>query len=614
MTEAAVAAGGTAELFQLIPAVFMAAAFLCGLLLHRRSAGLAAWDRLLLVASPGFAGLALVILAAAVMHGATFYWNPPRITPIASMLAGYAHYYGPASGPVLNTIYPPMSSLAYFPVGFAGTTLQATIITALIGGTAFYLPVGLLLFSFRSKEPGGWLPSFYTALFFLMVTATSLALRGSAFFQPVDPIALGFATTAGLCLYLHIKRQPQGKGLLSASAAFAVLAVWSKQTMVPLGLALPTFLLAACGWQQCRAYLVRLTIFALSISGVFLLAFPATEMFFNIWTLPSEHPFRSDRYPFMYGIELLRSLRETAFIVPLGLAALAAVVFLHRSEEKRSWRNSIAEHPWLLFAWIALLQVPTSYLGFLKEGGRANSFSPVLYFATVVAAIGLLGSRAFPGLARLARDEQRVRHRLHGVLVASAPLLLAVVVCSFAFLDPNEDSRLRSSIVIMTVSFAAVLLAFLFGSTRSLATLFDFSGRVLSVLIALYLCFHLMHFSLLQFSMPEAKVYGPVIGAYNFAKERPEQVYLPYDPLTTLLTDGKLYHFDYGLFDRRLAGREISREHFEAHIPARIRYILYPRWTTARDSPREALRYLEGFEKTEAMGKMNLWWDVYERW
>jgi len=599
------------ESYELIPAILIALAFLLGLLLSRRSSDLRPFERLLMVAAPGFGCIALVMLAAAVSHGATFYWNPPRIAPIASMFAGYPHYHGPEVGPVLNTIYPPMSSLAYFPVGLATTTFQATIITAIIGGIAFYLPVALLLFSFRSPEKGGWLPSFYATLFFLMVGTTSYALRGSAFFQPVDPIALGLSALAGLALFRYIATEPHSRRLLSVSAVCAVLAVWSKQTMAPIGLALPTFLLAACGWQHCRAYLVRLALFGIALSLLFLLVFPVDEMIFNIWTLPSAHPFRSDRYPFIYAVEFLRSSRETFFVLPLALAAIGAVGYLNRQTVGLSWRRSLAEHPWLLFAWIALLQLPTSYLGFMKEGGRANSFTPVLYFITIVASVSLLGSRAFPSFPGRDIDLEKVRDRLHGWLITATPVLLALSLGLFCILDPREDSRLRGSIVIVSLGLGAVLAGLLTGTGRSLPGLLDFAGRAFAVLISLHMAFNLMHFSLLQFSMPEAKVHGPVIGAYSFAKAHPGEVYFPYDPLTTLLTDGKLYHFDYGLYDRRLAGEEISDEHFREHIPARLKYVLYPRWTSPQDSPRESFRYLVGFRQTDQFSEMSAWWDVF---
>lgn len=43
-----------------------------------------------------------------------------------------------------------------------------------------------------------------------------------------------------------------------------------------------------------------------------------------------------------------------------------------------------------------------------------------------------------------------------------------------------------------------------------------------------------------------------------------------------LLADGRLYHFDWGIVDRRLAGFAPSREHLIDGLPEHLRVVVYP--------------------------------------
>lgn len=49
----------------------------------------------------------------------------------------------------------------------------------------------------------------------------------------------------------------------------------------------------------------------------------------------------------------------------------------------------------------------------------------------------------------------------------------------------------------------------------------------------------------------------------------------PWNPLSTLYAEGKVYHFEYGVFDRVFAGFKPEQEHFEKHIPENLTYIIW---------------------------------------
>ncbi|GAB4291930.1 MAG: hypothetical protein Kow0090_05620 [Myxococcota bacterium] len=64
--------------------------------------------------------------------------------------------------------------------------------------------------------------------------------------------------------------------------------------------------------------------------------------------------------------------------------------------------------------------------------------------------------------------------------------------------------------------------------------------------------------------------------AYEFSRQNPGKAYFPYHILSTLMAEGKLYHFDHALIDRYFAGMSLSREQFMKYIPQNMDYLIYP--------------------------------------
>ena len=65
--------------------------------------------------------------------------------------------------------------------------------------------------------------------------------------------------------------------------------------------------------------------------------------------------------------------------------------------------------------------------------------------------------------------------------------------------------------------------------------------------------------------------------AWAVALRHPEQVYFPWDPLATLMAEGRLYHFEYGVIDRIYVGRAPAPGALNAGLPARLSVVVYPR-------------------------------------
>jgi hypothetical protein len=63
---------------------------------------------------------------------------------------------------------------------------------------------------------------------------------------------------------------------------------------------------------------------------------------------------------------------------------------------------------------------------------------------------------------------------------------------------------------------------------------------------------------------------------HTYLREHPGEAYFPWNPLGHLLVDGQYYHFDYGLYDRELAGFPLSEEHVRQHVPPAMRRVCFP--------------------------------------
>jgi len=78
---------------------------------------------------------------------------------------------------------------------------------------------------------------------------------------------------------------------------------------------------------------------------------------------------------------------------------------------------------------------------------------------------------------------------------------------------------------------------------------------------------------------------------WAFARTRPGEIYFPWDPLATLLAEGKMYHFEYGVFDRIAAGRPLTAAQLASGLPTRPALVIYPK----ADYPRTMLAGFPGY-------------------
>jgi hypothetical protein len=87
-------------------------------------------------------------------------------------------------------------------------------------------------------------------------------------------------------------------------------------------------------------------------------------------------------------------------------------------------------------------------------------------------------------------------------------------------------------------------------------------------------------------------------------------VYFPWNPLEHLVVEGRLYHFEYGVYDRILAGYSPSFDHFVHDIPPHSQLICYPPETSV--GARVTLKYLKEFRERVYLQELPNW-ECYRR-
>jgi hypothetical protein len=473
--------------------------------------------------------LALVAVAGrtaqTVLNAANLDWAGARLAPVVAMDFGYPLYSGPQDGPVLNTIYAPISYLVYWPTRFFASPALEIEVASLIGLLCYFAPAALfLLLGFANPRVS--LRALGLSLFVLLsytVPSLRMSLEGTTHDCP----ALGFALAACLALYLD------STGRWSTyffSAVFAILSIWSKQVMAPLLVALPLWTLATCGSVAFRRHVIALTATGVAISLPLGAALGPRALFFNILVLPAAHAWNG-HFPSNLAVVGYDMYRDGFGLV--ATLIVCGVVCTREHGSDLTLRDWLRQERWSLFVLVALANLPTAFLGRLKVGGSANSFSPVTYFVLVGLLACLLKSAGGSGQPSLARRAQTG--------VDFARIVLGVGAASFVLLFLPQ-------------------VAYFFRDYRGLD------------------------------ATKEECVTA-------FLRRHPGEAYFPWQPLPHLLVERKLYHFAYGLFDRELGGHGITEQHFQRFVPEHCRYVCFPQGRRSHRPPACLDEYLKQFQR-----------------
>ena len=507
-------------------------------------------DSLLILAAPASLYVLLVKSWMAMILAPHSDWTAGRFSPTYSLLKGFTLYYPVDSGPIYNTIYPPMSYLAFLPAAIFSTPTPALLAGALLSQCYVLLPVLAICFSRHGDEGKTRTPLLSLFVYFgfwkFLASTTLGIMLGSVH---ADAPAIGFATMA--CGVLYARRfdaMPSARTML-ASAAFASLSIWSKQIFAPLFVLLLGWMLLTHGPRAALKFGIWLATALAAVSTVFLGTFGLRPMAFNILELPSSHPWT---YAPDYTKGFLVFLVEMASVagpVLLGLLGLAYVAAkrpspVGDSDPERGRFDRVHAYFrgnfWLLFAGLALAMIPLGLLGRIKLGGHINSYFPPAYFLCLSGCLLLLdwaGRNSEAGRGR-------VNLALKAVVLAwpLAPLLMV-----------NSDLLQQYGVMI-----------------------------------------------------PAAE--NPQEYAYRYSLKHPGEAYFPYNTLSTLMAEGNAYHFESGMVDRDLGHVAPSDTHFRRHLPGRLKLVAYP---PAR--PFEwSMRYLPEFKRRVVVDELP-GWICYER-
>ncbi|MCX7886919.1 MAG: hypothetical protein N3B01_06660 [Verrucomicrobiae bacterium] len=459
----------------------------------------------------GFLALAGMV-AKCVLQAPFFGWNAARLAPTFALVKGYRLYYPDGVGPVLNTIYGPVTALVYLPAVLGQTPTAALVIASTVSAALFFAPWVWLTAACRD---GRWRVLVLAAvLCFGLLTLRSYPLNYGAFCIHADAPALGFGGLA--CVALYLMRRADDWVLLAVSAVAAALSVSSKQTiaLLPLGL-------AVCVWRwwgvrALRRYVVLLAVVGLGLSLLFVAWFGLSAMFFNMVVVPGRHPWQGARLEWLQraALELLAESWPALVVVAAGAVVSVAL------------KQPLGR--WTVFAVAGAVNAGGAVLNRVKVGGDLNAFNLSLYFWLIGAAL-------------LVVEAARAESALRKVAGAAAKALLTAGIIGLLAIAPSGLQNLYR-----------------------MATVFRFNQQEV---------------------------------ACRLLRQNPGILYFPNTPLAHLMAEGRLYHLSYAMIDRRLSGFPLRAEHFRAHIPQRVRVVVFGSlWSpTETETHAEILRFLPGF-------------------
>lgn len=352
----------------------------------------------------------LANLVAGILRSvADWRWNDVRLARGIALWYGYPLYPGRAiREPIIGTMHGPVAHLLYACLAF----LKNPTILLVAGCTlSCLLYFGALLW--LHLRTGRSLAGAYG---FFACTALMLASPGgrySGLTVHVDALAICFAVVAGGMLAMG---QP-GSRALTVSAILAVLSVATKQTMAPVAIALPCFVLMTDGKRACARYVATQVAASAAIWLAMLAMFrPPRDLLFNTFTLGIRQPSTGAvAARLMQGLFLLRS-EIAAAAAPLLL--LIAVVAMSPGNV----REKIANHRWLVFLWMAMLELPIELRAWITTGVVVNHLSLITLFIALATTLGLVGLSKMDEDTKGAWTGFAARAMLIGMLLATGSL------------------------------------------------------------------------------------------------------------------------------------------------------------------------------------------------
>ncbi|MDR3457175.1 MAG: hypothetical protein P4N60_06985 [Verrucomicrobiae bacterium] len=323
-----------------------------------------------------------------------FIFNDGRLAPVFSMLHGNPPFYAPGTGPMLNTVYGPLSYVYYFPCGcFIQNISLAIMAGSVLSLLAFVIPLGIILL--RQRDRFGGREMFWLGALCLLQVLAYGGLSSAAFIIHADAPAVLFASLCVLALGWG-EAGITSRRALWISAACGVLAIWSKQTYAAvLLMPLAVMLMEKHSWKQRLALLGWIASLNAILLWIFSLwcGFGAVEE--NLLKIPGAIP--SGQVLFLYApdphaaggvIGHLRSLIVSIhimfgkYLAPYLLCFLFYLFFRIKNGGTATAGSLALLVPRIsgFFFLAALLNLPLAADSATKIGAAANDDTPFAWF------------------------------------------------------------------------------------------------------------------------------------------------------------------------------------------------------------------------------------------
>ncbi len=473
--------------------------------------------------------------------------NSPLLTPTFALVQGYQIYYGPDSGPALGTPYGPVNSLSYLPATIASSPTIAIIIAGLMAITFYFLPIFWLHVGEYWKNSHELKIACYVFLLFCFFTINSSALKGPAFMIHADAPARGLSAAA--CAVLYYRKRKDSIASLLLSSVLAVLAVWTKQVTVPLLVALPTYILLADGLRCAVRYILCTFVSGSLISALLLILFNAKAVLFNMFTVPIHTPW--------IGI-------GSGAVKAWSLQGLVSLIFVAQN---------------LLDRMLGLWVLVALYIGYqlllsadhkttIREWLNQNRWFMLVIVSLYMMPISLLQ------LVKIGGHNNAYGYVIYFLLAATNLALIKAATESTSLYSQFAQTIAKLFVFLMVIGIALIQIP-------SIAPIFV--------------------------RLPKLGE-NPQEVAYSYAKKHPGEAYFPWNPLSTFMAEGKLYHWSYKIYELEEANFKISDERFRQYIPANTKFVAF----SSRLVLENTLRYLPDFSKQVTVDELP-GWIVYAR-
>lgn len=312
-------------------------------------------------------------------------WISDRLASAFAITHGYKIYCGKEIfGPIFNPVYPPVGFLAYWPATIFLNPVLGIFIAQLLAIALLFIPVVLAIFWFKNKSDYNVWSGILSFIYFTVLIFYLHPLIDIAFCPHVDAPAIGFAALA--CLFLYgSKHNKHPIRYFFLSSLCVVLAVWSKQVMIMLAIALPCYVLLSAGWKKFAIYSICLVMASGLLLLIFGSIFKISNLFFDLVIVLSRHPWVDANRMRAFA----KATEELFGYCLLPLVVILFCIIDSLSKDKMNLRKWFERNDWSIFLFAGIFLVPTSILGRAKLGGAVDALGFATYFFAAASALSL---------------------------------------------------------------------------------------------------------------------------------------------------------------------------------------------------------------------------------